>query len=676
MTNLRVKSKIDAVLKTRDFARLLGQKLRLLRTKILRPRVIINSQLLTSGRRRLFRAGLILRRDWYKTTAIFASGVILLFGALFSLRLVNFGEALSKQILGTATTGFELLKEGNFDSGLLNFEELINQIRDSNDEILKILDLAPAGLKSQDLENAADQFVSAFKSAQSAWQDLEGAKLFWDSSANSSGLEFYRSLRSSRAKLAESLENLDAGLAVLKKINFSFLPLPQLDKARNLVFDLGQMEGLALNLLGGQKKTYLLAFQNNDELRATGGFIGTYGLLEFANGQMKIRKIESIYALDGQLKEKIAAPGALQRQVAQYWGLRDSNWFADFPASSRKMLEFLEKEGGILGDGVIALTPDVFEKLLAITGPIAMPEYGVTLTADNFREIVQYKTSLDYDKELNQPKKFLADFAPRFLEKLADLPSGDWVLVLDELFKAVRSKNLLLFSLDPALEQEFRAFHADGGIWPTDGDYLAIYHSNVGGGKTDQEIKEQVEKSTSVLSDGTTISRLKIIQTNEGYQEKFFPRHLDFLRILVPSQAKLLSASGFDDFELLPSRLEGALTDPDLAALDAEISRDEKNKIYIGREAGYAMFANWVELLPGQTKTVELVYETPPQSSRTYAFLLQKQPGAKEFEFSLQINYFAGRIKQFFPASFAQEGDKITITQTIQGDRFYGVVGE
>jgi len=37
-----------------------------------------------------------------------------------------------------------------------------------------------------------------------------------------------------------------------------------------------------------------------------------------------------------------------------------------------------------------------------------MPEYDVLLSADNFVELIQYKVEVDYDKELNQPKKNLS----------------------------------------------------------------------------------------------------------------------------------------------------------------------------------------------------------------------------------------------------------------------------
>jgi hypothetical protein len=52
-------------------------------------------------------------------------------------------------------------------------------------------------------------------------------------------------------------------------------------------------------LMGTQKpKTYLILFQNDAELRATGGFITAYGLFKVEKGKMQVIKADDIYKLD------------------------------------------------------------------------------------------------------------------------------------------------------------------------------------------------------------------------------------------------------------------------------------------------------------------------------------------------------------------------------------------
>src|SRR6185369_5710886 len=106
----------------------------------------------------------------------------------------------------------------------------------------------------------------------------------------------------------------------------------QVSQLAGILDKLVGLENLYLNVFDGQK-TYLLIFENYDEERATGGFIGTYGVLKVSNGSINKLQISSIYDLDGQIFEQIAAPGPFQPDIKR-WGIRDANWFADFPTSA------------------------------------------------------------------------------------------------------------------------------------------------------------------------------------------------------------------------------------------------------------------------------------------------------------------------------------------------------
>ena len=617
---------------------------------------------------------------------MFAAGTILLL--VLTLVPNYFKQSIfeSKKILGTATTGFELLRSGEFKGALLSFNEAQAALKNSQNILAGFLKVLPSGLDPKNLLEAGTLVSEAADLALQGFSDFMGAKIVWDGATNASNQNLYQGLKVSHEKLAQALENLTVARGLLVGVNLAVLPQEyrqellraqrELDLALSSVSALTGFERLLLGILGGESKTYVMIFQNNSEMRATGGFIGTYGIIRFENGTVHIERIESVYALDGQLQETIAAPGPLRRQLTQFWGMRDSNWFVDFEASARKILEFMEKEGGILAEGVVAVTPNVFEELLKITGPIAMPEYGETLDSENFRRIVQNKTSLDYDRTLNEPKKFLTDFAPRLLSRFQFLAASDWLSVVSVLSAATTQKQLLAFSIDPEIQKQFESFGLDGKIKPTSRDYLAVFHSNVGGGKTDQNISQKIEKRVSIDSGGLVIVRLKITRAHKGFDEQFFPKNLDFMRILVPRQAKLLQASGFSDHELLPSSFEGARVDADLEKWDQSLSRHQATGMYVGEEAGYKFFANFLELLPGEAKTVELTYEIQFSEGKTYTQLLQKQPGSPPFDFSFEINYLPGEIEYFYPETFQREDRALFLSETVTTDKFYGVIGK
>lgn len=647
------------------------------------PQIIAQKSLLTGSRRVFFALGLRMPSGMAPRMAFFGVGGVLVLSFFVAASFLQTTGQFSKQVLGTATTGLEFLQRRDFAAAASSFADARNQIQNSSDIVIRIIDASPLGENVEQLFTAADLLLISLNRLTLGVKEFENVRLLWDANTNSTDPQLYHKIKSSRDQFLQSAKSLREVEALLGGINGNLLPSEyrgsfsqarsHLASARQVMEEVVAFETFALSLLGGEKKTYVLIFQNNNEIRATGGFIGTYGILELGNGQMSIRKIESIYEIDGQLREKIAAPGPLLRQAANLWGMRDANWFVDFPNSSRKILEFFEKETGILAEGVISFTPDVFERLLQITGPISMPEYGEELRADNFREVAQYKTSIDYDKRLNQPKKFLADFVPRFLGKFSTLKTDQALTVYQILSDMVEHKHLLLFSLDPGIQSQIREYRAAGDIKQTDGDYLGIFHSSVGGGKTDQSILQQVHKEVTLTPRGKIQVRLRITRTHQGFEEKYFPKNLDFMRILVPVSSQLLSASGFDDYELKPSIGEGVVSDSDLGFWDRNMIRDEEHKMYIGQEAGYRVFANWQELLPGETKTIELVYDLPIAQAQNYSLVVQKQPGARPYQFTLKVNQ-ANSVSYYYPPEFAVAGSSLNISEEINSDKFYGVI--
>lgn len=97
---------------------------------------------------------------------------------------------------------------------------------------------------------------------------------------------------------------------------------------------------IAPQLLGvPQPRTYLLIAQNPDELRATGGFISSVGLLRLHRGHsspfalLPSEHIDAQRLIDGPY---VDPPAPLRRYMdIQQWALRDANWSPDFPTSAR-----------------------------------------------------------------------------------------------------------------------------------------------------------------------------------------------------------------------------------------------------------------------------------------------------------------------------------------------------
>ncbi len=568
------------------------------------------------------------------------SGIVVIMLVMQSIGYLAAAKNDSEKILGVATQGYsninlaaDDLKQQNFENAASLFEAAqvnLDTAAGSLDQYWLLTKILPQAKSADKLLNGAQYLAQAGERLSSSLKILSELKV------NHEGVEtvdFTSLLAQSSASLQSTLTLLRLAQTEFEEV--SSLPEPysenltiaqaQITLLQGLLTNMVEIENLYLSIFGSQSKTYLLVFQNSDELRATGGFIGTFGVLKIADNKIQSLNIESIYNLDGSIYDQIAAPGPFQPDIKK-WGSRDANWFVDFPTSAQKLLEFFEK-GRETADGVIALTPQVFVQLLNLTGPIEMTDYNEVLTADNFKNTVQRETSYEYDKELNQPKKFLADFAPVFLDRLQNLQDQDWIKLLQILNDNLLAKNILLYSTDPKVQEFIERLGLAGDVVQTEGDYLYINNSNLGGTKSDWKVEQTIEFNSKLSSSGEIVDTLTITRKNSAQEH-----NKSFMRILVPFGSRLISANGFDITPQFSSTAEGFKPDPLLTEWDKGINRD--GNIFERIEAGKTEFSGWLDVPAVDSRTVKLTYQLPAQldfsglsNNASHSLTFQKQPG-------------------------------------------------
>ncbi len=400
-------------------------------------------------------------------------------------------------------------------------------------------------------------------------------------------------------------------------------------------------------------KRYLLIFQNNSELRASGGFLGSYALLDLSGGKIKNLEVPGggSYDTEGGMSVKVKAPRPLWL-VNPLWHFWDANWWPNWVRTSQNLMWFYEKSGGPTVDGVISVTPTVVERLLEITGPIDLTEdYGLVIDSNNFWETVQtvvehknlektnpgaaadfkeasgFKestTTIDVsvpleqglDKNVdNKPKKIIGDLMAKILETLPQKLNRDSLVKIISAFEdSLAEKQVMFYFTDPALESEVSARNYGGEIKNAPRDYLLVVNTNIAGQKSDRKMTEKIEQLSQVSPSGKIINQVKITRTHSGQKNEILTgvRNVNWLRVYVPAGSRLLSASGFQvpdavyfeepDSSWESSKLlaneEAAVTDPASGA-----------KIY--QEDGKTVFAGWVMVDPGQTVEINLSYELP-----------------------------------------------------------------
>jgi len=386
-------------------------------------------------------------------------------------------------------------------------------------------------------------------------------------------------------------------------------------------------------------KRYLILLQNNSELRATGGFPGSYALISFENGFLKDVKVDDVYNIDGQLKENIIPPIPL-RHITPNWGMRDANWFADFPTSAEKVEEFYKKDGGGDVDGVFTLTPAVIGKILDIIGGLDMPEYGVKLDSKNF--VSEIQKEVEYGANRAQPKTIVKDMQPKLFAKLTQQDGSKWLEIFKILTQAVEEKHILAFFNDPKLEKVAVENSIAGEIKKTDSDYLQVVFSNIKGSKTDAVIDNLFNLAT-VLSENSISQKLTITRTHNGGDSKYgFYNKVNptYVRVFVPegSILKKINGNSITDFRALIGYSDfNFKIDPDLTKIESSMAHPSED-IDIFEESGKTVFGFWLVLNPKQTKSVTVEYESGARSEPNgYSLLWQKQSGTNSDPINIKI---------------------------------------
>ncbi len=634
-------------------------------------------------------------------------------------------------VLGATSTIYEDFQEGFSAFEKLDFsaaENRFNQAQTNLAMVNNILDKYPAWLISvaKVIPNfggeVSNGLILTSAGNKMAELGIYLTDLFKNLETNgSNNIAILQSLHLGLVQAEASLSDIQNLLAKVEPASLpadyqsQFQQLNDLLPAANAVFqNAAEISLFASDWLGAKEpQRYLLIFQNNNELRPSGGFIGSIAEVDIKNGKIQNFYLPpgGVYDLQGNLKTLLASPKPLWLLNAN-WQLQDSNWFFDFPTTAQKVMWFYEKSGGPTVDGVVAVNSQILPKLLAITGPIDLPEFNLKLDANNVINELQQEVEVNYNRENNQPKKVLAALLPILIQKLEALPPQDFFNIFSLVHNSLQVRDIQLYHQQPDLQAKIKHFGFGGEVQNADYDYLAVVDTNIGGGKTDQVISSQVLLTTNINANGEVINTLKIIKQHNGDLADYFTGHTyqDYLRVYVPYGSKLLTATGFNPppADQFNQPAAGYTEDKFLPAIETNEQYDLESGTRITDEFGKTVFANWLSLQPGQQVEVSLSYILPnkivfkkqnqdnyfinildsflakvglaqPDTDEVgiYTLFLQKQSGQPSFSFSQEIifpNIWEALVSKLLKDNTAQRDNHIYYQNATAVDQLWGVI--
>lgn len=417
--------------------------------------------------------------------------------------------------------------------------------------------------------------------------------------------------------------------------------------------------------LGGypEARQYLVVLQNSDEMRPSGGFLGTYGILKVEAGRIKEFATDDVYNLDRFVSPagRPLAPLPLRTYLQQpRFYLRDANWSPDFPTSARTILQFYAEESKVLPknatpyalrptpmpmDGVIAIMPEAIVPFLQLTGPITAQ--GQTFTAENFTDALEYEVEIKFDQKgipRTQRKEIISKLGHALIEKLLALPVSRFPDILHEVRRAFDEKQLLIYATSPRVQELLESRGWSGAIAQSASDYLGVFDANLFALKTDPYITRsifyQVRKETTGL-----VGEVELVyaypKSGPAWKTKGYR---SFTRVYVPKGSILVEAKG--------AMKEEGSTAPGQVTIEQEFDK--------------TVFGAFFAVQSGEVRRLKFKYRLPEFvgteiADGRYALYVQKQAGTIGHSLTVAAD-FGKVLKLWSPRDLSVRRDRTQLT--------------
>lgn len=312
-------------------------------------------------------------------------------------------------------------------------------------------------------------------------------------------------LRAALADVAEARE-------VLEGIDPHYLPAgarERIDRIDHLLnrFDYATAADeyfpLARALLGADRPSrYLVLFQNPAELRPSGGFPGTMGLIEIDRGQLRSYEIFDAHYLSDIYISQQHPPRPQPWAIQTYFPspslvLHDASWWADFPRTGRTIYDMYHETGWPPIRGVVAVQPTLISALLRITG-------NVTITVDGEERLITPENVYDEIERLRRVfreglgpdgrhKEVLELIGIELIERLKAADRGMLVNVVRAMQAAADVRDVQIYVDDAAAQRWLDERRWSGRVDIGDGvPTLALTLANVVTNKASQRLEPRV----------------------------------------------------------------------------------------------------------------------------------------------------------------------------------------
>jgi hypothetical protein len=284
-------------------------------------------------------------------------------------------------------------------------------------------------------------------------------------------------------------------------------------------------------------RRYLFAFQNNAEIRATGGIPGSFALLTAHDGRLKFGKQGGVTRALAKFaepvkpltKQELALFGSAMGRIPQ-----STNFTPDFPRTGDLLETMWQRKYGQKLDGVVSVDPVALSYVLRGTGSVKTAG-DRTLTAGNAIPLLLSKVYAEIPDPPQQNVFFEA--AARDVFDALSGGKGNPRAVLENVVRAASERRILVWS-SHADEQRLIAPTAVGGgleTRPSSSPRVGVYFNSVRPSKLEYYLDYQTSVESTSCSNDRQHLRVTVVMQSR------VPKKYDFLTTYVAPPSPLFS---------------------------------------------------------------------------------------------------------------------------------------
>lgn len=376
------------------------------------------------------------------------------------------------------------------------------------------------------------------------------------------------------------------------------------------------------------EKTYLVLFQDDKERRATGGFLTAYAVFKIKDGKMTIDNSEDIYTLDNSINDRPPLPKSIDLyhiNVNQFY-IRDSNLSPDAVQSVNLFNSLYSKSGQrVKYDGIIFMDTKILVDMLSIFGDTQAD--GINFSATKVPQCncpqVLWQLFNVVDEEVGYQKVnrkgILGSLMYElFYKAIGFSPSKYWGTLIQTMYQNMQEKHIILYFVDPTIQQSIEKLNFGGRIRDYSSDYLHVNDVNFAGAKSNMFVNESI--TSAATTKNGSLEKTVTVEYRNPFPASNCSRHQErvlclnailrnWVRVYVPTGSKLVSFNG----STMPVRTYD--------------------------ELGKTVFEGFLQVPTEGMAKIVVTYTLPSKiTADNYSMMIQKQPGVDSEALKVQLD--------------------------------------